>query len=769
MNVALMRACAAGAFVALAIWTTGCVRTSQYHVNHGNKLFAKGRYADAALEYRNAIKKDAKDGEAYYRLGLVDIEQRNADEAVASLSRAIELQPDNLDARTKIADIYLNTYLVDSTRPKAIYAKITALSDELLAKNARSSVGLRLKGYLALTDRKPSEAADYFKRAYEIQSTDPGLAASWVQALFEDGRFQEGETLAQRLIQEHPTFGGVYDRLAARYSSTNRAAEAENVFKRKAANNPRNASYALQLAAYYTHGQRAADAEAVLKRMLDDPKDFPNARMQVGDFYYELHDWQKAGGYYEEGLRSDTKHTLDYQERITDVLLAQGKRADAGQVVNAILKANPDNPDARRVHASLLASSSNSQDLGNAISELQSLIKDNPGNADLSYRLGKIYLNKGDLDAARSSFEQALKARGDFLLPRYPLAQIGLQQQHPQAAVRYASEILVLRPNDPQAMFLHASGLMAAGDNALARQDLTALLKLSPKDADAQLQLGLLDIREKKFKEATDLFQNLRKARGDDSRAVAGLAETYMAQNRVDEAFQVLSSTSGAHSDSPVFRLELARVAMRAHKYKVAAQEYGALASQNPKALDLSLSLGEAYQLDGNLPLAISTFQDAAKLAPYDPAPLIFLGGAFWKANRLQEANQSYRGALRLQSGNPSIMNNLAFFVAETSGNLDEALRLAQGAVEKEPQNPNFRDTLGWVYLKRNMTGSALQVLGNLVRQYPNEPLFRYHWGVALFRNGEKAKARSELTAALAKRPQPSDEAKIREFIAKTN
>ncbi|HYL35968.1 MAG TPA: tetratricopeptide repeat protein [Bryobacteraceae bacterium] len=761
--------CSASAVLMLTSWTTGCIRTPQYYVKEGNKFFAKGKYVDASLNYRKAIQKDTKNGEAYYRLGLAAIEQKDSNEAVAALSRALELQPDNQDARTKIADIYLNTYLLDSSRPKALYTRLTTLAEEFLAKNAQSFAGLRLKGYLALTDRKSRDAAEYFKRAYEVQSTDEGVASSWVQALFLDGRFQEGETLALKLIKDHSNFGGVYDRLAERYTSTGRFADAESILRMKIANNPRNGLYAFQLAAYYVHEHRGADAEAVLKRLLDDPKTFPNARLQVGDFYYELRDWQRSIGYYEDGLRSDSKQALAYQERITDALLAQGKRAEAAQMVDTILKSNPNNVDARRVHATLLASGASSQDVTTAISEFQSLIKSNPGNANLFYRLGNIYLRTGDLNAARSNFEEALKARADFLLPRYPLAEISLQQQRPQAAVRYAAGILAVRPNDPQAMLLHASGLMDGGDNASARQELTALLKQVPQDVDAQVQLGLLDIKDGKLKEAADLFQRLRQTYKDDSRPAAGLAETYIAQNRVDEAFQVLNSAGAGSSTSPVIRLELAKVAMRAHKYDVAVREYRELAAQNPKSLDLSLSLAEAYQLGGDLQSAVAAFQEAVKLAPNDPVPLMFLGDALWKANRIEEAQLNYRHALQLQPDNPSALNNLAFLLAETSNNLDEALRLAQRAVQKAPQDPSLKDTLGWVYLKQNGTDSALQIFANLVRQYPNEPLFRYHLGVALFKHGEKAKARTELTMALSKGPQRADEQKIRELIAKMN
>ncbi len=753
----------------LLVCMTGCARTAADYVKEGNNFFAKEKYGEASLSYRNAIKKDPKNGEAYYRLGLVALRLGRLGDALAALSHALELQLDNQDARTKIADVYLDTYLLDASRPQFLYTKLTAFADEFLTKNPRSFEGFRLKGYLALSDRKPADAAGYFKRAYEIKSSDEGVASSWVEALFMGGQSQEGEALALKMIKDHPDFGSIYDRLAQHYTSIGRSADAESLLKTKAAGNPRNTQYAFQLATFYIHANRAADAEAVLKRLLDDPKDFPNARLQVGDFYYDLHDWQKAGGYYEQGLRSDAKQSLAYQERITDVLLAEGKRSDATQMVDTILKANRDNADARRVHASLLASSSDPTDVGKAISEFQELIKDNPSNADLSYRLGKIYLNKGDLDAARNSFEQALKVRSNFLLPRYPLAQISLEQAHPNVAVRYASEILVARPNDPQAMFLHATGLMDRGDNALARQDLVTLLKQSPQDVDAQVQLGLLDIKDQRFKEAATLFQDLRHTHKDDPRAVAGLAEAYTAQNRAEEAYQMLTSAGAVSSASPVLHQELARVALLAHRHDVAIREYSLLATQNPKSLELSLRLAEAYQLNGDLKLAVATFQNATKLAPDQPAPFLLLGAALWQDNRIQEASQAYHRALRLQPDNPSAMNNLAFFLAETGTGLDEALRLAQRTVQKAPQQPSFKDTLGWVYLKRNDTSSALPIFNNLVRQYPNDPLFRYHLGVSLFKNGEKAKAKTELAAALSKRPQRADELKIREFIARIN
>jgi len=48
----------------------------------------------------------------------------------------------------------------------------------------------------------------------------------------------------------------------------------------------------------------------------------------------------------------------------------------------------------------------------------------------------------------------------------------------------------------------------------------------------------------------------------------------------------------------------------------------------------------------------------------------------------------SYRQALRLDPGNPEIMNNLAYLILETGGSPDEALTMAQQAKAKTPEKP---------------------------------------------------------------------------------
>jgi tetratricopeptide (TPR) repeat protein len=116
---------------------------------------------------------------------------------------------------------------------------------------------------------------------------------------------------------------------------------------------------------------------------------------------------------------------------------------------------------------------------------------------------------------------------------------------------------------------------------------------------------------------------------------------------------------------------------------------------------------------------------------------------------------------------NAPALNNAAFFLADTGGDLDEALRLAKHALEKVPGQPGFSDTVGYIYLKKGLNDSAVLTFTNLARKYPHA-IFHYHLGLALYMKGEKAAARKELQSALASgHPSTEDKARIHELLEK--
>ena len=84
-----------------------------------------------------------------------------------------------------------------------------------------------------------------------------------------------------------------------------------------------------------------------------------------------------------------------------------------------------------------------------------------------------------------------------------------------------------------------------------------------------------------------------------------------------------------------------------------------------------------------------------------------------------ERAEQAYRRALQIDPSIALAYNNLAYGAGVDANRYDEALAWARKAVELQPDNPEFRDTLARVYENGGRLEQAREVLQRLVRQYP--------------------------------------------------
>jgi tetratricopeptide (TPR) repeat protein len=85
------------------------------YLQNGNRYYEKGKYKEAYIMYRNALKKDPKYSEAYYRVGLAEVRMGRGVDAARDFRRAIDTNPGAIDARAELAELYLIGYLTPST------------------------------------------------------------------------------------------------------------------------------------------------------------------------------------------------------------------------------------------------------------------------------------------------------------------------------------------------------------------------------------------------------------------------------------------------------------------------------------------------------------------------------------------------------------------------------------------------------------------------------------------------------------------------------
>lgn len=756
--------------VLCALGIAACGGSPQSYVDRGNRFTESGKYADAALQYQKAIQKAPGLGEAHYRLALLDLKTNQPVPAYRELLRASELMPGNPDVLSRLGQLALSIYNADAKHPKQLYDQAAKSAAQLLSANPDGFDGNLIHGAIALVDRKPPDAVASLRKAVAAKPDDPDAQLGLARALVQNNQAAEGVALAQRLVGKNKTFGPAYDFLFEQYMSTGNKEEAGNILRLKVANNPKQAGYITELARYYATMQKPAEVDATIARLTASPADFPDGRLIAGDFYLAVGKPDLALQQFDAGLGLASANRNTYRKRIVPILAAEKKWPDAYRQIEAILKDKPDDDEAKLMRALAWLGEARPENLDRAITELQAQSKKRPNDPVLHFQTGNAMAKKGDQTGAIREWTAAARADREYLPARYSLAQSYLALGKASEALQVSDEIVAIAPRDAQAALLHASCLTAAGQYPRARTELNRLVAQFPKAPQVRFRVGVLDIAEHKYKDAEDTFQQIEGGASKDPQVLAGLAEALQGLGQGTKAMQLLQDEVKRNPNSAALRQVLARIAAASGKYDVVVDQYTQLAAAAPGSTVLQLSLASAYTAKGDSASAEGVLEKVIQADPKSVPGSLMLAQSLIATGHMHEAEARYRRLLEIDPNNANALNDLAFVMADSGENLDQAMSYAQRGLQYAVDaglKTSLSDTLGWIYLKKNMTDSALQTFQKLVKTNPGNATYRYHLGTALYQKGDKQKARVELEAALGAKPSPLDEPKIRDLLAR--
>jgi tetratricopeptide (TPR) repeat protein len=146
---------------------------------------------------------------------------------------------------------------------------------------------------------------------------------------------------------------------------------------------------------------------------------------------------------------------------------------------------------------------------------------------------------------------------------------------------------------------------------------------------------------------------------------------------------------------------------------------------------------GRAFDQPAMLQTAREILSSLTKGAEARPDALFLLGSMDEAAGDAASAEQHYRQALQRKDDYAAAMNNLAYLLLTrgdaasdddlpspesnaTSPSLDESRRLAERAVHLAPENADFHDTLGRIYLRLGRSEDALAEFQRALELEPN-------------------------------------------------
>ncbi|MBK9170569.1 MAG: tetratricopeptide repeat protein [Bryobacterales bacterium] len=772
----------------LGVFAGGCSRDPEVvkrrYLENGNKYFDRAKYKEARIMYRNALQKDQRFGEAHYRLALTALKLNEAANAAQALRRAIELLPegaDRNDARVKLADIYL-VYTEAVRRQNEIIEEIERTYEDLLKADPNSYDGRRIKGRMLLASardaaqkgygeraqRELREAIAEFRAAHAARPDEPEAAIYLARSVAADNHPDESEAIYRALIAKKPDVVQAYLELYSLMTVQQKTGDAEQVLRLAVQNNPKEYPLLIRLAEHFYRSKRRDEVVRVIQDLKSHAGEYKQAYEAAGAFYFRLGDGAEAIRQYEEGIEKDPDGKLRYQKMIIEVLMAQGKREEARKINEEILKEDPRDSDALALNGSLMLEKG---DVTNAINELRTVVTRAPGNFVAQFNLGRALMARGELETARQHLNEAIRLKPNYSPARIALGQIHISRREFDPALKLAEETINFDPNNVVVRLIRTAANMGLNNNKEARAELDQILRVNPNNQDALFQLGLLNVMEKRYREAEEAYRKCYDLNPANARGLMGQIEVVMLQEQPDRAMRVLQQEIDKYPTRFELRTSHANVAVRAGKLDEAIQEYQwvleRIDKKSPAAGDIYIRIAETKRRKGDLEGAVETMQKAREILPQNSIVLNTLALTLDLLGRKEEAKGIYEETLRLESENPIVLNNLAYLIASEGGDLDRALTYAQRARQKLPQVIEVADTLGWIYLKKNLADQAIEMFEECLRKAPAHPTYRYHLGQALFQKGDVARARRELQTALNNKPSAEEEKDIRELLAR--
>jgi tetratricopeptide (TPR) repeat protein len=649
----------------------------------------------------------------------------------------------------------------------------------------------------AAKTKTPDRAAAYYHFA---------LAHMYEEQVATYGRSE----LANKAIEEYraaieadPTSAYLTSGLAELYAKTGRirdaVVEAQDIIKR----NPNNLEARRLLGRIYLRSlgdmQSGSGSESVLKLAIEQYEqitrlqpDSMDDHLLLGRLYRLNNDLQKAEGEFKIAVKLQP----DSEEAVTTLAYLYNELGDTTRAAQALssvpnpqrsaklysalgytyeqqkkykeaidayrhaIEMDRDNLDAIRGLAQNLQ---NDGQTDAALEQYKIIADANPEDAQTYVRIGEIYRKQGKFDLALENLKKAESMVPDLLEAPYDIAAIYQAQGRYDEAVPIMRDLLKKSEKadgkysngerSNRAVFLERLGTIYRdqGNNQAANQTFREIVALG---GDEDIERGYQQIidtwREaKEWQKATEAakeaVQKLPASRDLKMVLAAQLADMGEADKALKDVRAMLKGDAGSNGGSNADDRQV---------YITLAQMYTRLRRFN----EAGAALDKAEQL--------STKQE-------DKEYVWFLrGSTFERDKRYADAEVQFKKVLASDPDHASTLNYLGYMLADQNMKLEEAFGYIKRAVDLDPANGAYLDSLGWAYFRLGKYELAEDNLLKASQKINTDPTVHDHLGDLYQKTGRLKlaatnweRALTEWNRTITAEVDPADTARVQKKL----
>jgi tetratricopeptide (TPR) repeat protein len=416
-------------------------------------------------------------------------------------------------------------------------------------------------------------------------------------------------------------------------------------------------------------------------------------------------------------------------------------------IANSHAAAQVDNLLKRLEHVAALIADNRTAD---AEKELSSILKAAPNEPAALNLLGTIRAKQGRLREAENLFLRSVRGDNRYVGPHMNLAYLYTLMGQPKNTISKLKEVLLLDPNNGEALDRLARLLLAQGEIDEGIKAIEQAEQSQPLSATLLVLLGDAYLKKGNAARAEERYQLALRQQSDDTNAVLGLAQASQFKGDANTASLYLARARKMVATSPDTLYRFALVALGAGLYEEANGTLLAAIKLNPNDPAYFLALGTTWIKKPDLVEAEQAFRRSLHLQPDNPNAQMYLGYALLEQKKYPQAREWLEKSVQKDKSVPETFYYLGQ-IAQEQNEDERAIEFFKQALTLAPTYSFAHAALGVSYLRLKNYPLAQQELELSVKLNPNDAKAHYNLAVlfARLKNPERAQEEMRIVGRL--------------------
>lgn len=354
----------------------------------------------------------------------------------------------------------------------------------------------------------------------------------------------------------------------------------------------------------------------------------------------------------------------------------------------------------------------------------------NPDVKELSFYLGSVYYATENYDTAIFYFERFLLYNPPVPTVLLNLGKLYFIQEEYEKTVKFLNDYISMVPLNQEAYFILGTAYENLGYEEKSIKTYEKAVHIMPDNELVVRKLIMYYFENRmndKFKELILYLNKFNLFSLDDLMTYSLLGVEI---GEYDFTLEIVNFIISVRPDLFEAYVVKSFILEKKFMFKQALNNYSRALQIRPNALEIYFAKGKVYEILDDYKNAYETYKKAIEIRSFSTQALFLAASVNEKMGEYEKAEEYFIELLKINPEHTSALNYLGYMYAEQNINIDTASKLIRKALELQPKNHYYLDSLAWVYYRKGQYEQAYMYIQESIKYAVTEEAVIYeHYG----------------------------------------